>query len=310
MPEPEHPLGSVDLDELLVFRGVDPSSARGLLENCSVQELQPGDVLIRAGEPNQSLYLVLSGRFSVYLDLDQDPVAELKKGEVAGEISLISGEPTSAFVIADENCRVLLLDEETMWSLLDSSPLTSNLLLLLSKRLYGADRVIKEQVRLKSELEEYAVADALTGLHNRRWLEKMLPRFMQRSKRSRSPLCLILFRLNSLEQNIGNSGQPGTDEIIYAVSRKIMDSLRPGEIVLRVETQDFVVLLPDTDVLTANKVGGRLCRSLMDFELPGTRGESSLSLAMTYGVAEMTEEDTSGTLVREAEKDMREAQES
>jgi CRP-like cAMP-binding protein len=190
---------------------LDPSSARGLLGNCGTRDLKSGDVLISAGEPNQSLYLVLAGRLCVYLDLDQDFIAELRTGEVAGEISLISGEPTSVFVVADEDSRVLVLDEATMWSLLDSSPLASNLLLLLSRRLYGADRVIKEQVRLKNELEEYAIADALTGLHNRRWLEKMLPRLMQRSKKSRSLFCLVLFRVNSLEEGSRQSGQTDTD---------------------------------------------------------------------------------------------------
>ena len=263
--------------------------------------------MIRAGQPNQFLYLVLSGRFSVYLDRDQDPIAELQTGEVAGEISLISGELTSAFVVAAETSRVLVLTEETMWSLLDSSPLASNLLLLLSKRLYGADRVIAQQVRLKSELEEYAVADALTGLHNRRWLEKTLPRLMQRSRRSGSALCLILFHINALEEHRRSSGLTGVDDMLYAVSRRIIDSLRPGEIVVRTGNADFVVLLPDTDALSANKVGGRLCRSMTDIELPGRSGEHSLTLTMTYGVAQMTDEDTSGTLVREAEKDLLES---
>ena len=100
--------------------------------------------MISAGQPNQSLCLVLSGRLRVHLDLDRNPVGQLKAGEVAGEVSLISGELTSAFVIADENSRVLVLDEETMWSLFDSSPLASNLLLLIAKRLYGADRVLSK----------------------------------------------------------------------------------------------------------------------------------------------------------------------
>jgi CRP-like cAMP-binding protein len=82
---------------------LDPSSARGLLKNCGTRDLKFGDVLIRAGVPNQSLYLVLVGRLCVYLNLDQDFIAELRTGEVAGEISLISGEPTSAFVVADED---------------------------------------------------------------------------------------------------------------------------------------------------------------------------------------------------------------
>ena len=263
--------------------------------------------MIRGGEPNQSLYLVLSGHFGVHLALDQDPIAELKAGEVAGEVSLISGEVTSAFVVADENSRVLVLDEDTMWSLFDSSPLAGNLLLLISKRLYGADRVIAEQERLKDELEKHAVADALTGFHNRRWLDKMLPRVMQRSRRSGSPFCLILLHIEILEKDRRDFGQTGLEQMLYSVSRKIVDSLRPGEVIVRSGDHDFMVLLPDTDVLTANKVGGRLRRATMDIEFPGREGESPAGAGLTYGVAQMNDQDTSDTLISEAEKDLHEA---
>ncbi len=194
-----------------------------------------------------------------------------------------------------------------MWSLFESSPLAGNLLLLISKRLYGADRVIAEQERLKDELEKHAVADALTGLHNRRWLDKMLPRAMQRSRRSRSPFCLILFHVDILEGEVQNSGQTGLDQILYAVSRKIVDSLRPGEVIVRSGDQDFIVLLPDTDVLTANKVGGRLRRATMDIELPGKEGKRSAGATLSYGVAQMNDQDTADTLISEAEKDLSEA---
>ncbi len=70
MGEPKNQVGSFDLEKLLLFRGVDLSSARGLLEDCSIRNLKFRDVLIRGGEPNQFLYLVLSGHFGVHLALD------------------------------------------------------------------------------------------------------------------------------------------------------------------------------------------------------------------------------------------------
>lgn len=310
MADSENQAGTADLEGLLLFRGVDLSSARGLLEDCSRRDLSSGEVLIQAGQPNQLLYLVLSGRLRVHLELDQDPVGQLKAGEVAGEISLISGELTSAFVVADENSRVLVLDEETMWSLFDSSPLASNLLLLIAKRLYGADRVLAKSERLKSELEKYAVTDALTGFHNQRWLAKMLPRQMERSKQNGSPFCLMLLRLNSLEEHLKTSGQAGIDRVLYAVSRTIRDSMRPGEIIVRHGGDDFMVLLPDTDALTANKVGSRLRRSMTQIQLPGTAGEPFPGITLSYGVAEMGEEDTVSSMISEAGKDLHEAKES
>ena len=46
------------LQSLLLLKGVDFESIRGLLENCPVQQLKRGEVLIHAERPNQLLYLL------------------------------------------------------------------------------------------------------------------------------------------------------------------------------------------------------------------------------------------------------------
>ena len=310
MADPKSQLGAEDFEGLLLFRGVDLSSARGLLEECSIRDLRAGEVLIHAGQPDQLLYLVVSGRLRVHLELDQDPVGQLKVGEVAGEVSLISGELTSVCVVADENSRVLVLDEETMWSLFDASPLASHLLFLIAKRLFGADQVLSKSGQLKSELDRYAVTDALTGFHNQRWLRQMLPRQMERSKHSGSPFCLMLFRLDSSKEHLKTFGQAGLDRVLYAVSRKLRDSMRPGGNIVRYEGDDFMVLLPDTDGLAANKVGGRLCRSMTQIQMPGTAGGKPFpGITMSYGVAELGEDTTFSSMISEVERDLHEARE-
>ncbi len=126
---------------------------------------------------------MLSGHFGVHLALDQDPIAELKAGEVAGEVSLISGEVTSAFVVADCDSVVMVLDEETVWEVVNMShAVASNLLHTLAKRLrYGNDIIADDREQL-ARYRFHANVDALTGTFNRRWLNNMLPRLMDRAK--------------------------------------------------------------------------------------------------------------------------------
>ena len=55
--------------------------------------------------------------------------------EYAGDMSLIDGKPASAYVIADQPCRLLVIDEELMWILAESShPVCINLLSTLVRR--------------------------------------------------------------------------------------------------------------------------------------------------------------------------------
>ena len=78
-------------------------------------------MLIRAGEVNEYLYLLLSGLLRVHLEFKMDPVALLEPGEIVGELSVIDGKGTSAHVVADQDCRLLAFSEQNIWSLVKTS---------------------------------------------------------------------------------------------------------------------------------------------------------------------------------------------
>ena len=95
---------------MLLLRDVDFESIRGLLEDCPIQQVKRGEVLIHAEKPNQFLYFLVSGRLSIHLKLDLDAIAILEPGEVVGELSLIDRQLTSAYVVAEDDCSLLVLD--------------------------------------------------------------------------------------------------------------------------------------------------------------------------------------------------------
>ena len=106
-PRPFDPSEVADLD---IMRGVSPESVQSLLEGCDVRSLRPGEALIRTGEEQVQLYILLEGRLSIHLPgNDDEPVAFIERGETGGELSALDGCPAGATVIAPEPCRVLIL---------------------------------------------------------------------------------------------------------------------------------------------------------------------------------------------------------
>jgi diguanylate cyclase (GGDEF)-like protein/PAS domain S-box-containing protein len=148
-----------ELARLKLFRAVDVATVRSRLHGCLVRSLPPGKTLIQADQPNDRLYLLLSGDVSVHLRSPANPpVVVLGAGETVGELSLIDEQPTSAFVVARTACRVLVMDESVMWDLVRSShAIALNLLTTLSYRLRHDNRLIyqdREQLRQRvQELE-------------------------------------------------------------------------------------------------------------------------------------------------------------
>jgi len=85
MPNLKHLLNTHEQQNTSLLRGVELESIQDLLQDCLIQELKKGDVLISAGQPNHFLYLLLSGRLRIHLkELTLDPIAILEPGEVVG----------------------------------------------------------------------------------------------------------------------------------------------------------------------------------------------------------------------------------
>jgi len=143
-----------------LLRGVEFEYVEDVLEECPIEELKEDDVLISPGQPRRFIYLLLSGRLSVHLNkLMTDPILILEPGEVAGEMSVVDHQPASAYVMAREDCRVLVMSEKAIWALVDRySIVARNLLYILSQRVRRGNVLLEASLLEKvseQELEEF-----------------------------------------------------------------------------------------------------------------------------------------------------------
>ena len=113
------------IEEGSIFRGLDPS-ARGLLaKQFEPQAIPGGAVLMRQGDPADALFLVSVGRFRVSIERDdgtETVVAELGRGDIVGELALITDDPRSATVTAVRDSQVLRLDTTAFTQLVSTNP--------------------------------------------------------------------------------------------------------------------------------------------------------------------------------------------
>jgi len=311
MADQKDSLDKDKLQNLLFLRGVDLESIRGLLEDCPVQQVKRGEVLIHAEKPNQFLYLLVSGRLRIHLKLDLDSIVILEPGEVVGELSLIDRQLTSAYVVAEDDCSLLVLDEETLWSLVDASPIARNLLFILARRLRHADSLILSSQESQREYERYAFIDGLTSLYDRRWLESMLAWQIIRLKRKPEPLSLLLLGIDDFKKYIDIHGPTAGDRVIHTVARTLLENMRQGEILARYEEDEFIALLLAADAPADEAVGERLRKAVGEAKIYSfVSDESPLpSVTISVGVAQLIAEDTLETFVAVARQALSDARE-
>ena len=153
----------LDIHEQLstsLLRGVEFEFVEDVLEACPIEELKKDEILITPGQPRRFIYLLLSGRLSVHLNkLMTDPILILEPGEVAGEMSVVDHQPASAYVVAQEGCRVLVMNDQAIWALVDRCPIVArNLLFILSQHVRRGNVLIEASILEKiseQELEEF-----------------------------------------------------------------------------------------------------------------------------------------------------------
>jgi CRP-like cAMP-binding protein len=100
----------------------------------------PGEMVIRAGDEGNSMFVVHNGRVNVQVSDNGKPrtVATLNEGDFFGEMALFTGEPRTANVVAAEETEVLEIGYQAMKQLFDTNPdLVDSLSHIIAERRVG-----------------------------------------------------------------------------------------------------------------------------------------------------------------------------
>ncbi|MBL1142112.1 MAG: GGDEF domain-containing protein [Proteobacteria bacterium] len=299
-------LAEIKVSEQELFNDVNFSSIKPLLSDCATRNLAKNEMLIETGDTNNNVYLILSGSFNVHLSPDNsEPVAILKPGQSIGEISIIDHQPASAYVSAAEDSRVLIIDEEVMWSLIGSShAIANNLLVVLSQRLRHGNSVINKIKGLLKEYEHNATVDALTGLYNRRWLDSTMARVMHRCHKDNEVLCVMMIDIDRFKNYNDSYGHLAGDIALRTVSETIKQHLRPEDMVARFGGEELFALLPGMDINGTLTIAERLRIAIKQTQITNADDETLPCVTVSIGIAQMFDHDDPNKLIEAADRVM------
>ncbi len=138
-----------------LFQGVDEDAVHQALEDAEVLLLPGGTPLLKPGEHNQSVFILLSGDVTASLDSNLSPHAAIPiaPGQCIGELSAIDGKSASALVLALTDARVLKLSKDLFWNRLMALPgVAGNLMITLTERMRSTNEVALKAQREQLEL--------------------------------------------------------------------------------------------------------------------------------------------------------------
>jgi diguanylate cyclase (GGDEF)-like protein len=209
---------------------------------------------------------------------------------VSGRISIF----TKWFMVMALAVYILSLDHsfQMLWRQAGSPALLHqramhavNIMAVLILLGFGTSHYFLVVVRMQGQLMKLASTDPLTGLNNRRRLMEVAELELAQSRRYQFPMSLIVCDMDHFKTVNDRLGHDGGDAVLRHASHVIGLMARETDTACRWGGEEFLVLLPNTDLAGAIRVAERVRKFMA--ETPITIGNQTVNITVTLGVASL-----------------------
>ena len=167
------------------------------------------------------------------------------------------------------------------------SILTIILLILFTYWILRLKREIKKRHILEEELKKISFYDSLTSIYNRYKIDTTLKSQMQLSRQYNVPMSIIFFDIDDFKKINDTYGHKVGDEVLVELSNVIKHHIRSTDIFGRWGGEEFIIILPNTNVTTAHHIAIKLKETIQKHNFPVIN-----KLTCSFGVTELKENDS------------------
>lgn len=118
--------------------------------------------------------------------------------------------------------------------------------------------IVIENARLFEQTQQMALTDTLTGIYNRRYFYELSQKEFARSKRYQDPLSIIMIDIDHFKNINDKFGHLAGDQVLVQFVQRIQSELRESDVFGRFGGEEFIILLPETNLGDATQVAERL----------------------------------------------------
>ncbi|MEW8157310.1 MAG: sensor domain-containing diguanylate cyclase [Candidatus Thiodiazotropha endolucinida] len=153
--------------------------------------------------------------------------------------------------------------------------------------LFAKNSVQKKQAFRK--LQQYATTDDLTGLANRRELDKVALREFKRATRFTRHLSVLMLDLDHFKAINDTYGHNIGDSVLRHVADICVGSIRGQDFMARYGGEEFTILLPETNIENSSNLAQRICDQIA--AMPYQEGQQLISITVSVGASEIEDGD-------------------
>ena len=173
----------------------------------------------------------------------------------------------------------------------------------LEIELSKSTEVMMELQRDLEMVKKEALTDSLTNLSNRKAFDSEIVRIQKESLESGLPFCLIMMDIDHFKSFNDNYGHQVGDQVLRLVAKTLFDGVKGRDVVARYGGEEFAIILPETDLHGAVKVGDHLRKAVASKEIINRASGDKLGrITLSGGAAEIIADETIDEIISRADK--------
>jgi two-component system cell cycle response regulator len=250
-------------------------------------ERNPGEALFRAAEGNCDLVIV---------SLALENFDGLRLCSQLRSLERTRNIPVLAIAEPDDNTRMIRGLEigvnDYLLRPVDKNELLARARTQIRKRRYTDH--LRDNVQNSIEM---AITDALTGLYNRRYMESHLATLIDQAAARGKPLALLVLDIDHFKAVNDGHGHDAGDDVLREFALRMRKSIRGLDLACRHGGEEFVIVMPETDMPVAAAVAERLRRRIASEPFSIQQGAGSIEVTISIGIATLDPHSDNGASI-------------
>jgi two-component system cell cycle response regulator len=254
-------------------------------------------------DPSQALFHAAEGNFDLAIvSLGLENFDGLRLCSQLRSLDRTRGVPILAIAEGENNARLVRGLEigvnDYLMRPLDKNELLARVRTQVRKKRY-TER-LRDNVQLSIEM---AITDALTGLYNRRYMENHLATLVEQAASRAKPLTVLVLDIDYFKAINDTHGHDAGDDVLREFALRIRKSIRGIDLACRYGGEEFVVVMPETDMAVATMVAERLRRRIASEPFPIQQGARTIEVTISIGIAALGgSTDTAAQMLKRADQ--------
>jgi two-component system cell cycle response regulator len=255
------------------------------------------------GKPGETLFHVAEGNFDlIIISLALEDNDALRLCSQVRSLERTRNVPILAISDGEETTRMIRGLEigvnDYLMRPIDRNELAARVRTQVRKKRY-TER-LRDNVQQSIEM---AITDPLTGLYNRRYMESHLATLVEQAASRGKPLTALVLDIDYFKSINDTHGHDAGDDVLREFATRVRKSIRGIDLACRLGGEEFVIIMPETDMAVATVVAERLRRRIASEGFAIHQGAGSIEVTISIGIATLdTADDSAASILKRADQ--------